>query len=71
MNRIRSLPYILMLAAVSAQGGTFAPDFSSPDTSSFILNGEGTLSDQSTWMPFIATNRLILTVNQNNLNGSF
>ncbi|HTL17251.1 MAG TPA: hypothetical protein VL793_08440, partial [Patescibacteria group bacterium] len=71
MNRIRSLPYILLLAAASAQGGTFAPDFTSADTSSFTLNGAGTLSDQSAWMPFIATNRLILTVNQNNLNGSF
>ena len=71
MNRIRIPLSVILLAAASAYGGTFTADFSTQDTSTFFLNGSGALSDGSAWMPFIDTNRLILTVNQNNLSGSF
>ena len=70
MNRIRIPLCALLLAGASAYGGTFSADFATQDTSAFILNGSGTLSDGNIWYPIVATNRLILTVNQNTLSGS-
>ncbi len=61
----------LLLSGVTALAGTFTADFATPDTSQFTLTGGGTLGDGSAWAPVIATNRLILTVNQNNLSGAF
>src|SRR5690349_17653659 len=61
----------VLLTGATAFGGTFTADFTTQDTSQFVLNGTGTLSDGNPWSPFIATNRLLLTVNQNNLHGSF
>lgn len=71
MNRIRPALCALLLTGPAALAGTFTADFATQDTSTFLLNGAGTLSDGNGWMPFIATNRLILTVNQNTLSGSF
>src|SRR5258707_139216 len=71
MNRIKILLSAGLLTAGTAFGGTFTADFATPDTSQFIYNGSGTLTDGNPWTPFIATNRLILTVNQNSLSGSF
>src|SRR5690349_12093655 len=71
MNRSRTLLYGLLLGSATALGGTFTADFSSQDTSSFILSGSGTLSDGNFWSPIIATNRLVMTVNQNSLSGAF
>src|SRR5260370_26135244 len=71
MNRMKALLSASLLAAGTAFGGTFTADFATQDTSQFVYNGSGTLADGSGWMPFIATNRLILTVNQNSLSGSF
>ena len=71
MNRSRTLLYGLLLGSATAFGGTFTADFSTQDTSSFLINGSGTLSDGNGWIPIIATNRLVMTVNQNNLSGSF
>lgn len=70
MNRIRALLSTLLLAQGAAFGGTFTADFATQDTSQFLLNGAGTASG-NTWVPFIETNRLILTVNQNSLSGAF
>src|SRR5260221_987145 len=61
----------LLLTGATALAGTFTADFATPDTSTFLINGSGTLTDLSDWMAFISTNRLHLTVNQNNLHGSF
>jgi hypothetical protein len=71
MKTIRLPLSILLLAGAVAHGGTFTADFATQDTSTFFLNGSGTLADQNGWFPLIATNRLIMTVNQNNLSGSF
>ena len=71
MKPIKILLSSLLLTGATAMAGTFSADFSTPDTSTFVLSGQGVLSDNSVWFPVIATNRLILTVNQNNLNGSF
>jgi hypothetical protein len=71
MKRIRALLPALLLAGAPAFGGTFTADFATLDTSQFQWNGSGTLADANAWFPFIATNRCILTVNQNSLSGSF
>jgi len=71
MNRSRTLLYGLLLGSATAFGGTFTADFSTQDTSSYLINGSGTLSDGNVWTPIIATNRLVMTVNQNNLSGAF
>ena len=71
MNRSRTLFFSLLLGSAAAYGGTFTADFSSQDTSSFLINGSGQLSDGNIWSPIIATNRLVMTVNQNSLSGSF
>src|SRR5690349_15579189 len=71
MNRIRIQLCALLLAGASASGGTFSADFATQDTSTFIISGAGTLPDTTPWFPIIATNRLILTVNQNSLSASF
>jgi hypothetical protein len=71
MNRLRRFLPAMLLTAGTALGGTYTADFATQDTSQFIYNGAGTLSDGNTWLPFIATNRLIMTVNQNSLSGSF
>src|SRR5581483_1916124 len=71
MNRIRYLLSGLLLAGAAARGGTFTADFATSDTSTFIISGAGTLTGGAAWAPFIATNRLILTVPQNNLSASF
>lgn len=71
MKRIRILLGALLLAGGSAYGGTFSADFATQDTTTFILNGAGTLPDGNYWYPFIATNRLIMTANSTNLSSSF
>jgi hypothetical protein len=71
MKPIRTLLSILLLASGSAFAGTFTADFTTEDTSQFIYNGSGTLTDGSSWMPLIAANKLQLTTNQNSLSGSF
>ena len=53
-------------------GGSFSTDFSDPNDLSFLYSGGGTRADGVTpWYPFIETNTLHLTVNENNLSGSF
>jgi len=71
MKTIRNSLLALLLTGAIASAGSFTADFNTPDTSTFILSGSGTLPDTTPWMPFIATNQLILTVNQNGLNGGF
>ena len=70
MKRISSALCALLLTGPVAFAGTFSATFATQDTTGFSLNGTGTLADSTAWTPFIATNRLILTVNQNNLAGS-
>jgi hypothetical protein len=71
MKNIRNSLCALLLTGAAALAGTFTANFDTPDTSTFILSGSGALPDTTPWMPFIATNRLLLTVNQNNLYGGF
>ncbi len=68
-GRLYSLVVVPQPATQSDFG--FFTSFSTTDTSQFVLNGQGTLSDGSAWLPFISTNRLHLTLNQNSLNGTF
>ena len=70
MNRIRTVLCALLLTGPTAFAGTFSAAFATQDTTGFYLNGSGTLADSTGWGPIIATNRLILTVNQNNLSGA-
>jgi hypothetical protein len=60
-----------MLAGAAARGGTYTQNFVDQDSSTYIYSGRGTLTGGATWSPIIATNRLILTLNQGTLDGSF
>jgi hypothetical protein len=71
MKTFRTLCCTLLLIGASAFAGTFTADFTTDDTTQFIYNGSGTLTDGSSWMPLITSNKLQLTTNQNNLSGSF
>lgn len=71
MNRIRPLLCTLLLSAGTGLAGTFTAGFATPDTSGFFISGSGILADSTGWYPIIATNRLILTLNQGSLSGSF
>ena len=71
MNRIKPLLCTLLLAGGTGLAGTFTSDFSVPYPSGVFINGSGTLADSTGWLPFVATNRLIMTVNQVTLSGSY
>jgi len=71
MNGIKMLLPALLLTGATSFAGTFTSDFTTPTPYGVFINGAGTLSDGASWTPLIATNRLILTVNQNSLSGSF
>lgn len=71
MKPFRNLICTLLLTGASAFAGTFTADFATQDTSQFIYNGAGTLTDGSSWLPVIFDSKMQLTTNQNNLSGSF
>jgi hypothetical protein len=61
----------LVLSGAAACAGTFTNAFNDPNnTAGTTFAGSGTLSDSSAFSPVIASNYLVLTTNQNNLQGS-
>lgn len=71
MNRIRPLLCTLLLAGGSGLAGTFTSDFSTQYPAGVFMNGSGTNADSTGWMPFVATNQLIMTVNWIYQSGSY
>ena len=70
-NKMPTLVAVFLTSGAIALAGSFTNDFSSPDnTSGFTLNGSGSLSDGSTWLPVIASNALLLATNVSSLLGS-
>jgi hypothetical protein len=61
----------IVLSGTTVLAGTFTNAFNDPNnTSGFTLAGSGTLADTSSFFPVITDNYLVLTTNQNNLQGS-
>ena len=61
----------LVLSGAAACAGTFTNAFNDPNNiTGTTFAGSGTLSDGSAFSPVIASNYLVLTTNQNNLQGS-
>jgi hypothetical protein len=62
---------VLVLSGAAACAGTFTNAFNDPNnTAGTTVAGSGTLSDGSAFTPVIANNYLVITTNQNNLQGS-
>ena len=67
---IQTLGWLLLSGAI-ASAGTFTNAFNDPNnTLGTTFAGVGTLSDGSSFFPAIVDNYLVLTTNQNNLQGS-
>ncbi len=69
---ILKLCAVALLTGATAYGGSFTADFTTQDTSTFSLNGTGSMPDGSSWFPVIDTTRQIaqLTTNQVSTSGS-
>jgi len=62
---------VIMVSGATALAGTFTNAFNDPNnTTGTTFGGQGTLSDGSAFFPAIVNNYLVLTTNQNNLQGS-
>lgn len=62
---------VVLLSATAACAGTFTNAFNDPNnTTGTTFAGAGTLSDSNQFSPVIVNNYLVLTTNQNTLNGS-
>ena len=60
-----------LLSGATALAGTFTNAFNDPNNTTYTtFGGQGTLADGSSFMPSIVNNYLVLTTNQNNLQGS-
>src|SRR5207302_3448115 len=61
----------LVLSGAAACAGTFTNAFNDPNnTTGTTFAGQGALPDTSIFSPVIVSNYLVLTTNQNNLQGS-
>jgi hypothetical protein len=60
----------VLLSGATAFAGTFTNAFNDPNNVTGVtFGGSGTLSDGSMFLPSIVNNYLVLTTNQNNLQG--
>jgi len=70
-NHILKALTALALSGAAACAGTFTNAFNDPNnTTGTTFAGSGTLADSSAFAPVIVNNYLVLTTNQNNLQGS-